>query len=212
LPVLAPFNALLLPFSLSDLLSLHRAHAPPTAPVPLHTFALLSDVGGSSLPQRFRVGFLSADLRDHPVGRDLAVAFRALSLSGGVEVYAYAINRIAGEGDGEWEERDLRWAKAMRDNAASLVGLQGDTDAAAAARIAADRCHVLVDVMGYTRGNRREILALRPAPVLLAFKGYMSTTGAPHLALASDIVSTPPEFLPFYSEKVSNPSFYSSFS
>ena len=40
-----------------------------------------------------QVGFLSADLRDHPVGRDLAVAFRALSFEGGVEVFAYAINR-----------------------------------------------------------------------------------------------------------------------
>ena len=44
---------------------------------------------------------------------------------------------------------------------------------------------------------------------LSTFGSYMSTTGAPHLSLASDLVSTPPEFLPFYSEKVSNLAFRS---
>jgi predicted O-linked N-acetylglucosamine transferase (SPINDLY family) len=65
-----------------------------------------------------------------------------------------------------------------------------------------DELHVLVDLMGYTHGMRTGILAHRPAPVQLAFKGYMSTCGAEYVPLlVSDRVSVPPELATFYAEK-----------
>jgi hypothetical protein len=85
-------------------------------------------------------------------GADLRARARRADARRRGEVYAYAINPLAGVGgDGA---RDARWAHAMRANAAALVGLHGESDVDAAARIASDRCHVLVDAMGYTRGTR----------------------------------------------------------
>jgi hypothetical protein len=65
---------------------------------------------------------------------------------------------------------------------------------------------VLVDLMGYTHGMRTGVLAHRPAPVQLAFKGYMSTCGAEYVPLlVSDRVSVPPELATFYAEKQAHP-------
>ena len=60
--------------------------------------------------------------------------------------------------------------------------------------------------MGYTHGMRTGVLAHRPAPVQLAFKGYMSTCGAEYVPLlVSDRVSVPPELATFYAEKQAHP-------
>jgi hypothetical protein len=49
--------------------------------------------------------------------------------------------------------------------AEAFVDLSAMTDVEAATRIRRDGVHVLVDLMGYTRRSRNEILALRPSPI-----------------------------------------------
>lgn len=184
---LAPFNALTLPFSPEDLLMINMAHSPASQPLPIQV-----DLTFSS--RRINVGFLSADLRDHPVGRDLAVIFRALSTH--ANVHAYAINQFPREAD----SKDAKWLQSIASEVKSLthVGNMGDLEAARV--MISNRLHVLVDVMGYTRGNRKGILAMQPAAVLVSFKGYMSTTGAKYLTLLTDSSSSPPELSRTYSE------------
>lgn len=74
---------------------------------------------------------------------------------------------------------------------------------AAAERIRADGIEILVDLKGYTRGARQEILALKPAPVQVSYLGYPGTTGAAYLdyVLADSIVA-PMAHESSYSEKI----------
>ncbi|MDP1716876.1 MAG: hypothetical protein Q8L40_02265, partial [Burkholderiales bacterium] len=63
----------------------------------------------------------------------------------------------------------------------------------AAATIRADRIDILVDLAGYTTYSRTEILALRPAPVQVAYNGFPGTMGADFIDyFITDKVCSPP--------------------
>ena len=60
---------------------------------------------------------------------------------------------------------------------------------------------ILVDLVGFTAGNRAGVLAWRPAPVQVNFQGF--GLGAPFIDYVfSDAETTPDRLLPFYREKV----------
>jgi predicted O-linked N-acetylglucosamine transferase (SPINDLY family) len=72
---------------------------------------------------------------------------------------------------------------------------------AAARRIHADKVDILIDLKGYTRQNRLEIAALRPAPVQLAWLGFPGTSGADYFDyIVTDSVVTPSDAADAYSE------------
>jgi protein O-GlcNAc transferase len=108
-----------------------------------------------------RLGYLSPDFGEHAVGglvRDLFAAHdRNL-----VEVYAYSLRRHHGA-----------VADAIRAGCDAFHELERESNQAIAARIAADRIQVLIDLGGYTLGARPEIAALRPAPVQLGWLGFI---------------------------------------
>jgi len=72
-----------------------------------------------------------------------------------------------------------------------------------AERIAADSIDILVDLNGYTRGGRPQVLALRPAPIEAAYVGYPATLGT---GLADYIITDPTATLSgmdaLYAEKI----------
>jgi predicted O-linked N-acetylglucosamine transferase (SPINDLY family) len=117
--------------------------------------------------QRLRVGYVSADFREHPAVRFLEPVLAAHD-RGRFEIVCYsdvphpdaATARLQGYAD--------RWR--------SLVGL---SDAEAAGVIRADAVDLLVDLAGHTAGNRLLVFARRPAPVLVSYLGYLGTTGLP---------------------------------
>lgn len=114
-----------------------------------------------------RIGYLSADFRNHPTAHLMASVFACHDRER-VRVHAYSI----GPDDGSaYRERIAR-------DADRFVDLGELTNREAAERIRADGIQVLVDLMGHTDLARPEILALRPAPVQAAYLGYPGTTGA----------------------------------
>jgi predicted O-linked N-acetylglucosamine transferase (SPINDLY family) len=130
---------------------------------------------------RLRIGYLSADFRNHVVAR-LARALFVHRDAAAFETYAYSI----GPDDGSALRRGIESsADAFRD-------LGGLPNRAAAERIARDEIDILVDLGGYTDGARPEIMALRPAPVQTGYLGFPSTTGADFIDYAvTDRRSTP---------------------
>ena len=136
------------------------------------------------------VGYLSDELRDHPIGHHLAGLF-ARHDRNRVRVHAYSYGRN--------DESD--WARRAREGAELFVDIGDLGDEAAAARIAADGVQILVDLKGYTSNARLEIIALRPAPLQASWLGFPGSYGARFIDYAlSDRIVTPPAFQPFFDE------------
>jgi protein O-GlcNAc transferase len=147
------------------------------------------------VPQRaakLRIGYLSADFRDHAVAhqiRGLLAAHDRIA----IEVFGYASN----PDDGSTYRKHLSQAC---DHFADIHDL---SDAQAAQRIFDDRIHILVDLTGHSQGGRQKIVALRPAPVQVGYLGFLGTSGADFVdyTLADEVV-VPEHHRPFYSEKI----------
>ena len=130
---------------------------------------------------RLRIGYVSADLRRHPVGWLGAAAIAAHDRAR-VEVTVY---------DGQAGGDDL--TARLRAAVEHWVPVAGLDDATLARRIAADGIEVLVDLAGHTAGNRLGVFARRAAPVQVAWLGYVGTTGLPAMdAVLMDADHAPP--------------------
>jgi protein O-GlcNAc transferase len=116
-----------------------------------------------------RVGFVSGDLRNHPVGYFLESVLAALSAqaSGRLALFAYSNNN--GSGD-ETSKRLQAHCKGWHDTARM-------SDKALAQRIRDDGIDILIDLSGHTAQNRLPLFAWKPAPVQASWLGYFATTG-----------------------------------
>lgn len=139
-----------------------------------------------------RIGYLSSDLREHAVGYLMAEVF-GLHDRNNVEVFAYYCGP---------EVQDPMQAnfKSSCDHWVSISNLD---DHAAARRMAADGIQILVDLNGYTREARLNLVALRPAPVIVNWLGYPGTMASPyhHYLIADDWI-VPESHALYFSEKV----------
>lgn len=138
-----------------------------------------------------RIGYLSADFRNHPVAHlvteVIAAQDRALS-----EVFLYAYGPPA----------DDAQRRALQQAADHFTDISAMDDLDAARRIRDDDIDVLVDLTGYTTHARLGITALRPAPVIASWLGYIGSLGEPRLAdyVIGDAVATPPALAHHFSE------------
>lgn len=142
--------------------------------------------------RRLRVGYLSHDYREHPVGR-LLPELLAQHDRGAVEVFGYALGL----------DDPGRVRARIRRGCEHFVDLHGLSDGDAATRIVADGIDVLVDLTGPTSGARLGILARRPAPVQVSFLGWPGTTGADFIDyVVGDAFLIPADHAGFYSEQI----------
>ena len=119
----------------------------------------------SPAPRRLRVGYFSRDLLLHPVTFFLIPVLEAHDRQQ-VEVFCYSFGTAA---DGI-TDRIRVLSDHWRDVAAS-----SETEIADA--IHADGIDVLVDLVGHTGTPRLGVFAQKPAPVQVAWVGYLGTTG-----------------------------------
>jgi predicted O-linked N-acetylglucosamine transferase (SPINDLY family) len=118
-------------------------------------------------PQRaLRVGFVSADLRNHAVASFIEPIFERLVGRPGVSLHAYHNYVTADHVSDRLRGYMAQWTE--------VVGLDDD---ALAERIRADGIDILVDLSGHTGHNRLPVLARKPAPVQVSWIGYPGTTG-----------------------------------
>ena len=116
-------------------------------------------------PERLKVGFVSGDLHNHPVGYFLESILGRID-SSAMELIAYS----TGHKVDELTHRIKPYFSAWK----SLIGL---SDKEAAALIHTDGIHVLLDCSGHTGKNRLPVFAWKPAPVQVSWPGYFASTG-----------------------------------
>ncbi|MBF0126707.1 MAG: tetratricopeptide repeat protein [Magnetococcales bacterium] len=140
--------------------------------------------------ERLRIGYLSADFRNHPVTQVFAGVLEKHDRDRFV-VYCYAYGV---ETQDEGRQRITRSCDILR----NLVSL---SDAESAARIVGDGIDILVDFTGYTQFFRPGIIARRPAPIIVNF-GFPGSLGHPRMAdyRISDPIVSPPHMAEHFSE------------
>jgi len=131
---------------------------------PLRQFIQLH-ANDRDLNRRLRIGYVSPDLRDHPVGRFL-LPLVAHHDKGQVELFAYAQVPV--------QDARTQQLRSHVDVWRNIVGL---SDAQAADLVRRDQIDILVDLAMHTAHNRLLVFARKPAPVQVTYLAYCSTTG-----------------------------------
>jgi protein O-GlcNAc transferase len=114
-----------------------------------------------------RIGYLSADFRDHVMGR-LMLDIIARHDPKRVSVHAYSLAARELEDGVTAEFR--RWCERF-------VPLDGLDNRSAAQAIADDKLDLLVDLMGHSGSSRPGILLYKPAPVIVSHLGSHGAVG-----------------------------------
>lgn len=154
--------------------------------------AMSPPVFGTRRQGPLRIGFLSADFRNHPVAQLVTEFIEHLDRARcRVHLYSHGL------GD------DSVWRQRLESTADIFADLGDESSTVIAHRIRADDVDVLIELGGHTRGARLGVLSLRPAPVQVTYLGYPGTTGHGEIDyLIGDPVVTPLASAAYYSEKI----------
>jgi protein O-GlcNAc transferase len=115
--------------------------------------------------RRLRVGYVSSDFRDHPVGRFILPLFERHDHER-FEILCYS-----------GTARPDAVADRLRALASHWRNTVGVSDARLAEMIRGDQVDILVDLSLHTAGNRLPVFAWQPAPVQVAWLGSPGSTG-----------------------------------
>ncbi len=115
--------------------------------------------------RRLRVGYVSADLRQHSVGFFIEPLLAAHDAAA-VEVFCYSGVDHPDETTRRIERQVHHWRTT-----------QSLSDEHLAHLIRQDAIDILVDLSGHTAGHRLLAFARKPAPIQLTYLGYPDTTG-----------------------------------
>jgi len=139
---------------------------------------------------RLRVGFLSPDLRRHPVGDFIDQLLEHHDRSR-IEVICYHDSVVDDDVTAKLASQAAHWVRAS-----------GLTDDELVARIAGDELDVLIDLAAHT-GLRLRLFGRRLAPVQATWLGYPATTGFSAIDYrVTDARADPPEFEALNSERL----------
>jgi predicted O-linked N-acetylglucosamine transferase (SPINDLY family) len=131
--------------------------------------------------KKLKVGFLSADLKQHPIAYNIEGLLATLDRTQ-FEVHCYA--EVA------YPDAFTAHLKSLSDQWTSTVGF---TDAMVANTIRNDGVDILVSLAGHTALNRATVLSFKPAPIQVAY-GDLSTTGMKTVDYwLTDSIIHPPE-------------------
>ena len=141
---------------------------------------------------RIRLAYLSADLREHPVGHLVAGVierhdkhrFETIGVSTGID-------------DGS------RLRARMLAGFEQFMDVRGWSSRRVAEWLRQREVDIVVDLGGFTSDARSDVLAFKPVPVQVNWLGYPGTMGVPYMDyLIADRHVIPPEQQAFYDERV----------
>ena len=146
---------------------------------------------GSKEPERrLKVGYLSGDLRSHPVAFFLEPILANHSEQ--VEAYCYDVAGVEDETTQRLKGYAQQWRRCV-----------GTSNEAIAQQIYNDEIDILVDLIGHTAGSRPGVLQRKPAPIQMLYIGYPGSTGLKEVDyVISDSAVSPAEHSGLYTEKI----------
>lgn len=158
----------------------------------LHNAGAKRRRGKASADGRITIGYLSSDFGDHAVGH-LTRGLFELHNRDRFTVRAYAAY-------GEDSSDNIEKVKRDADSFTNLLAL---SHVDAASQIRRDKVDILVDLNGHTHGNRLQICALGPAPLVVTWLGFPGTTGADYIDyVLTDRTVSPADHAAHYSEAI----------
>jgi len=142
-------------------------------------------------PEKLRVGFVSADIRSHPVAYFFEPLLEFIDRDR-FEIYIYD-NFI-------WEDMVTKRFKGYADKWLNISEFK-DEDVVKA--VLKDKIDILVDMSGHTGRNRLLAFARKPAPVQVTWLGHPATTGLTRMDWRiSDHLGDPEGADKFYTERL----------
>lgn len=145
-----------------------------------------------SLDRKIRIGYISADFRLHSASFVFGGMLTEYNKDK-FEVYAYSTFNP------QMDERVVQFRKAV-DMFTDVSGLPDDVVADV---IRKDKIDILVDLAGYSAGNKLTVFARKPAPIQITAWGYATSTGMKSMDyFFTDEVLVPKEEKDLYVEEV----------
>ncbi len=141
---------------------------------------------------KIKIGYFSADFRNHPVSQLTAKLF---------ESHDRSRFEITGFSFGPDTRDELR--KRMESAFDNFIDLRQKSDKEGALLARQMEIDIAVDMGGFTDGARPGIFALRAAPLQINFLGYPATMGTEYMDyIFADATIVPENAREFYAEKV----------
>ena len=142
--------------------------------------------------KRVRVGYFSADFREHPVS-DLVVGLFEEHDRSQFEVYAFYF------GPKTNDKMNLRIKKGA--DKYYEVGKMSDVEVAKLAR--SNELDIAIDLGGYTASSRTKIFAMSVAPVQVSYLGFTGTMGSKYIDyIVADQFVIPKGSQKYYTENI----------
>jgi protein O-GlcNAc transferase len=186
--LVAPFHLLATPIGPADQLTCAKrliAEEFPESDPPLWR-------GERYTHDRIRIGYLSADFREHPVSYLAAGLF---------EQHDRSRFEVVGVAFGPDDQGEMR--SRLRRGFDRFIDVDRLDDQAAANLLRELEIDIAIDLMGLTHNTRLGVFALRPAPIQVSYLGYAGTTGAGYIDyVVADHFLVPPEQSKHLSERV----------
>lgn len=146
----------------------------------------------TSRKSRIRVGYISGDFGNHPVGILTHHLFEHHDKSS-FEIYTYSYK----------SEENNSYVTSVKKGSEHFRDITYYDDLSASKLIFDDDIDILVDLTGLTSAGRYKICAYKPAPIQINYLGFPGSSGAKHFDyIITDHILTPLGYEEFYSEKL----------
>ncbi len=143
---------------------------------------------------RIRIGYLSSDIKDHPVAHLMRGVFKHHNKEE-FETFLYTSSEIHPNDKSGYREDILPCFE-------HVIDIRNTSNIDVAKKIYDDQIDIIIDLNGHTGLSRLEALALKPAPVQISYIGFIGSMGADFIDyVICDEIVTPPDQQQFYTEK-----------
>ena len=113
-----------------------------------------------------KVGFVSADFNNHAVANQILDVLKYLSKNLNLELYIYYNSDVEDDFTEKFKRYIKNWKNIFNIDEYNTLKL-----------ISSDKIDILIDLSGYSKGNRLEVFFNRAAPIQISWLGYLCSTG-----------------------------------